>query len=170
MAVHLLNRQSVYFTDVDRVFTLPDVARSDPPPPPQKKKNTLTAFFQLYREDTFASNFLYVDLPRFYTWGTSSKTWKKRKRWEKIEGHDIHEAETISRVYTVSPRQGECFFFLRILLHTIKSPTSFDALKTVNGAIRKTFREACQLQGLLEDDNAWHPTMEEAPVSATPQS
>ena len=61
-------------------------------------------------------------------------------------------------------------FFLRILLHKIKGPTSFDALKIVNGAICKTFREACQLQGLLEDDNAWHHTMEEAAVSATPQS
>ena len=87
---------------------------------------------------------MYVDLPRFYTWDTSSKTWKKEKGGEKIEGHDIHEAETISRVDTVSPRQGECFF-LRILLHTIKGATSFDALKTVNGAICKTFREACQL-------------------------
>ena len=61
------------------------------------------------------------------------------------------------------------FFFLRILLHAIKGP-SFDALKTVNGAICKTFREAYQLQGLLEDDNARHHTMEEAAVSATPQS
>ena len=112
---------------------------------------------------------MYVDLPRFYTWDTSSKTWKKRKRGENIEGHDIHEAETIGKVYTVSPRQGECFS-LRILLHTIKGPTSFDALKIVNGAICKTFREVCQLQGLLEDDNAWHHTMEEADVSAPPQS
>ena len=94
----------------------------------------------------------------------------KKKKGGKIEGHDIHEAKTISRVYTVSPRRGECFFVLRILLHTIKGPTSFDALKTVNGAICKTFREACQLQGLFEDDNAGHHTMEEAAVSATPQS
>ena len=64
---------------------------------------------------------------------------------------------------TVSARQG-------VLIHTIKGPTSFDALKTVNEAICKTFQEACQLPGLLEDDNAWHHTMEEAAVSATPQS
>ena len=90
LAVHLLNGQRVYFTDENVQF----VARSDPP------KTTLTAFFQL----------LYVDLPRFYTWHASSKTWKRRKRGEKIEGHDIHEPERIGRVYTVSPRQGECFF------------------------------------------------------------
>ena len=76
--------------------------------------------------------------------GYFEQNMEKRKRGEKMEGHDIHEAETISRVYTVSPRQGECFF-LRILLHTVKGLTSFDALKTVNGAICKTFREACQL-------------------------
>ena len=35
---------------------------------------------------------------------------KKRKRGENIKGHDIHEAETIGKVYIVSPRQGECFF------------------------------------------------------------
>ena len=109
-------------------------------------------------------NFLYVDLPRFYTWDTSSKTWKRRKMGEKIKGYYIHEAETIGRVHTVSPRQGECFF-LRILLHTIKGLTSFDALKTVNEVIFKTFLESCQLQGLLEDDNGWHHTMEEADKS-----
>ena len=47
---------------------------------------------------------MYFDLPRFCTWYTLSKIWKRRKKGEKIEGNDIHEAETIGRVYTVSPQ------------------------------------------------------------------
>jgi hypothetical protein len=45
----------------------------------------------------------------------------------------------------------ECFF-LRLLLHTVRGPTSLVALRTVNDGICATFREACQLHGLLEDD------------------
>ena len=38
-------------------------------------------------------------------------------------------------------------------------------LKTVNGDICSSFREACFKLGLLEDDNQYHLAMEEAPVS-----
>ena len=76
---------------------------------PQKNYSN-SIFSALSRGHVCFQFFCTLDLPRFYTWDTSSKTWKIRKRGEKIEGHDIHEAETIGRVYTVSPRQGECFF------------------------------------------------------------
>lgn len=159
LAVHLQNGQRVYFTEE----TAADIARREPP------TTTLTAFFKLCSEDEFAANLLYVDLPRFYTWNTAQKMWKRRKQGKKVDGFDIHEAHTIGRVYTVSPRQGECFF-LRILLHHVKGPRSFDDVKTVRGAICDTFRKACQLQGLLDDDITWHVTMQEAGVSAAPHA
>ena len=46
-----------------------------------------------------------------------------------VEGHPgIKFDSTIGRVYTVHPNQNECFF-LRILLHERKGPTSFNSLK-----------------------------------------
>ncbi|CAF4172498.1 unnamed protein product, partial [Rotaria sordida] len=47
-------------------------------------------------------------------------------------------------------------------------PTSFEALRTVNGQICATFREACQLHGLLEDDQQWDATMSEAAAAQSP--
>lgn len=159
LAVHLENGQRVYFNEQTALQT----ATNDPP------STTLTAFFKLCREDEFARNLLYSNVPQFYTWDSGQKTWKRRKRGTKIEGQDICEAQTIGRVYTISPRQGECFF-LRLLLHNVTGPRSFDELKTVNGLICSTFREACMLLGLLENDHVWHLTLQEAVVSATPQA
>lgn len=45
-------------------------------------------------------------------------------------------------------KNTECFYF-SLLLHTIRGPMCFKDLKTVNGYICKTYRDACQLLGLL---------------------
>ena len=42
-----------------------------------------------------------------------------------------------------------------MLLHTVKGPTSFDDLCTVEGNLCVPFREACQRMGLLEDEKHW---------------
>ena len=54
-----------------------------------------------------------------------------------------------------------------MLLHTVRGPTGFSDLKTVNGKICETFREACDLHGLLRDDIHWERTLEEASISCS---
>ena len=76
----------------------------------------------------------------------------------------IKEAHVLGRVYTINPCQGECFN-LRLLLHNIRGPQSFAELKTVEGDLCSSFREACFRLGLLEDDNQYHSAMQEASVS-----
>ncbi|KAL8558667.1 hypothetical protein ACOMHN_037760 [Nucella lapillus] len=71
-------------------------------------------------------------------------------------------------MYTISPRQGECYF-LRLLLNVVKGPKSYDDLKTVNGEVCATFREACQKQGLLEDDQHMQLAMEEPCATQSPK-
>ena len=78
----------------------------------------------------------------------------------------IYKDGVLGRVYTVHPSQQECFY-LRILLHAVKEPTSFDALHTVNGQVCGTYCEACFRKGLLESDAQWDATLTEATV---PQS
>ena len=144
LAVHLENGQRVYFTE----DTASDQASRDPP------KTTLTEFFALCRLDDFAKTLLYVDVPRYYTW--NKKTWKRRKQGVVVAGHPgVKEARILGRVYTISPRQGECFY-LRLLLHHVRGPQSFSELKTVNGDLCSSFREACFKLGLLVDDNQYH--------------
>ena len=82
---------------------------------------------------------------------------------------DVKHVQALGRVYTISPCQGECFY-LRLLLHNVKGPQSFAALRTVDGDLYSSFREACLKLRLLEGDNQYHLAMEEAIVSNSPAS
>ena len=153
LAVHLENGQRVYFTEDTAV----DRASGDP------LKTTLTEFSALCRMDYFAKILLYVDVPRYYTW--NKKSWNRRKHGTAVAGFPgVKEAHVLGRVYTINPRQGESFY-LRLLLHHIRGPQSFTQLKTVEGDLCSSFREACFRLGLFNYDNQYHLAMEEASVS-----
>lgn len=156
LSVHLENGQRVFFT----TETAEKVA-TEPP------RTTLTAFFELCQNDPFAKTLFYSEVPSYYTWNTTSKQFNPRKRGMPVEGHDgVFKSNTIGRVYTVHPKNAECFY-LRLLLHTIRGPTCFEDLRTVNGYICDTYREACQRLGLLENDNHWDLAINEAVQTAT---
>ena len=53
-------------------------------------------------------------------------------------------------------------YSLRILLHHVRGPTCFEDLRTVEGVLMKSFQEACQILGLLEDDKEIQNAMREA--------
>ena len=158
LAVHLENGQRVYFTE----DTALERASGDPP------KTTLTEFFALCRVDSFARTLLYADVPKYYTW--NNKSWSRRKQGTDVAGFPgVKEAHVLGRVYTINPRQEECFY-LRLLLHHIRGPQSFAELKTVEGDLCSSYREACFRLGLLEDDNQYHLAMQEASVSNSASS
>ncbi|CAH2108543.1 unnamed protein product [Euphydryas editha] len=79
----------------------------------------------------------------------------------------VKKDQVLGRVYTVHPGNTECYH-LRLLLHEIRGPTSFSALKTVDGVIHTTFQAACRALGLLEDDANWYRTLDEACISDSP--
>ncbi|KAL8570647.1 hypothetical protein ACOMHN_039082 [Nucella lapillus] len=147
LSVHLENGQRVYFRQDNAMD------RAHGPPP----ATNLTAFFQLCNEDPSVIELKYPEVPEQYTWQLTRKQWQKRKR-----------GKAIGRMYTISPRQGECYF-LRLLLNVVKGPKSYDDLKTVNGEVCATFREACQKQGLLDDDQHLQLAMEEACATQSPK-
>lgn len=156
LSVHLENGQRVYFTRE----TAQKVA-SEP------VNTTLTAFFKLCQNDPFAKKLLYPEVSNYYTWDMSEKKFNRRKRGMPVQGHDdVFKDNTIGRVYTVHPKNAECFF-LRLLLHKIRGPTSFSDLKTVDGYTCETYREACQRLGLLENDKHWEYALSEAAQTAT---
>ena len=161
LSIHLENGQRVYFNEE----TVMNVASADPP------TTTLTAFFQLCERDDFAKTLLYVDVPRFYTWNASTKSWSRRKRGDKVNfnGYEVLETLTIGRMYTVSPKQGDCFF-LRLLLTVVKGPTSFKSLRCFESIELPTFRAACIAHKLLEHDNAHRLALQEAAESQNAHS
>ena len=82
-------------------------------------------------------------------------------------GEDIRRVHAIGRIYTVSPRAGECYY-LRLLLNEVLGPTSFQDIRTFNNNICETYREACLVRGLLENDQHLSLAMQEATVNQSP--
>jgi len=105
--------------------------------------------------DSFALNFryeeakqyLYIEIPRYYTFKKEKINNKVISCWVK---RSIHY--NCIGMYSVSPTQVE-LFHLRLLLLTIKGATSFENLKIVNGEHHQTFSATCLALGLIEDDD-----------------
>jgi len=149
LAVHLENGQRVYFTEENAALKV-----NEPP------RTTLTEFFRLCETDDFARTLYYHEVPTYYTW--DDKKFSRRKQGEPCYP-GVRKSSALGRVYTVHPNNSECYF-LRMLLHKIKGPTSFESLK--QGHL--TYQAACRALGLLEDDNHWTETLKEAAVSQSP--
>ena len=80
------------------------------------------------------------------------KKWAPRQR-----GGD----RIISRMYSVSASNAEKFHLRLLLLH-VPGATSFNDLRTVDGELCPTYREACIRRHLLADDNEYNQAMVEA--------
>ncbi|UYV67562.1 hypothetical protein LAZ67_5001223 [Cordylochernes scorpioides] len=85
---------------------------------------------------------LYPDVPQYYTWNSSAHEWRRRVQGKLVEGRPgVKRSDTIGRVY---------------------------AVHIVNGSKYETFRETCAALGLLENDNHWVVTMDEAVLCQAP--
>ncbi|XP_026471387.1 uncharacterized protein LOC113375666 [Ctenocephalides felis] len=130
------------------------------------QKTTLNAFFKLCnRSDIalrFARTLLYTDTSKYFTWDKKLKDWVPRKRGILVSGFKgIYVTNNLGRLYTVHPKQRECFY-LRLLLINVIGPTSFQNLRTVNGILYETFYDACRELHLLKNDNQWDMTLADA--------
>ena len=118
------------------------------------RDTTLTAYFKANAKYPEAHNLLYQDFPSKFVWKVKTREWTPRQR-----------QFAIGRMYYASPSSGERFY-LRTLLTNVKGATSFEDLRTFRGGpqahVCATFREACILRGLLEDDNEWRQCLQEA--------
>ncbi|KAK1374491.1 hypothetical protein POM88_030684 [Heracleum sosnowskyi] len=111
------------------------------------RPSKLEAFFQLNLRDDNARQYTYDEIPRFYVWNDTDCRWTTRKKGMQI-----------GRISYTHHSSGEAWY-LRLLLLTVRGPTSFEHLKTVNGIQYNTFREACKEYGLLDDDSEWHEVL-----------
>ncbi|XP_042972722.1 uncharacterized protein LOC122304514 [Carya illinoinensis] len=67
----------------------------------------------------------------------------------------------IGRIITANPFEGERYY-LRILLNHVRGPLSFEDLRTVDGVVAPTFREAATMHGLLQRDSSLQDCLHEA--------
>lgn len=84
---------------------------------------------------------------RIITFGASDakrKNFKRRERGKSIVGHsEIFASHALGRIYTVHPNKAECSY-LRFLLITVRSPTSFIHKRIMDGIEQNMFRNACE--------------------------
>ena len=120
------------------------------------KDSKLEAFFKLCRENAFARQYSYQEIPEHFVWDSQQSVWRLRKKGLKV-------GRLNSSHYTA----GE-LWYLRMLLCRVAGPRSFEELRTFEGITYGTFQEACGAMGLLTNDNEWHEAILENVDSAMP--
>ncbi|XP_057375147.1 uncharacterized protein LOC130696087 [Daphnia carinata] len=112
---------------------------------------TLTAWFKLNSAHPPSRSYLYREIPHHFWFDKTARKWKPRKK----------RINVIGRIYSVSVKQVERHS-LRLLLINVPGATSFEYLRTVDGILHSTFKEAAIARNLMADDSVWERVMAEA--------
>lgn len=155
LPLHLENQQSV-------LFQAGEAAHAAANGPPEIK---LTAFFKLNQEYDEPVQIIYPDVYKYFTWNRTQWMARKQNRSRNNRHNPNSEllSDTVGRIPTInlSARNSE-LYFLRMLLHHVMAPTSYEHIKTYAGMVHPTFQAACLARCLLEDDSEIDKCMEEA--------
>ena len=140
---HLENQQLVTFHENSESTTVITDAK--------KSKFLSWMNFNKNHPQGINKNFTYIDFPRAFTLKPNTNEWKIREKGDNV----------IGRLYMADPKQGEKFY-LRMMLSHVKGASSFEDLRTVNGTVYETYKEAARAMGLLESDDEWDRCLTEA--------
>lgn len=114
------------------------------------------AWLTLNRKDAVGKNgkrareLLYSQIPAYFIWDGMNKQWKKRSK-----------GFSLGRINYV-PRKMEDEYYLRVLLNLVRGPMSYDDIKTFNGVVYPSYKEACFARGILDDDQVFIDGLHEA--------
>ncbi|XP_038685799.1 uncharacterized protein LOC119985580 [Tripterygium wilfordii] len=147
LTIHMPLMNNVVFRgniQVDRVLQQPGI-----------EKTMLTEWMFTNTNCEDARQLTYAEFPAFWRWDNTDKIWFRRKR-----GH------CIGRISYVHPSAGEVYY-LRMLLSHIRGATNFIDMRTINGSVYETFKEACNAMGLIGNDREWNEAIKEAAEWAT---
>jgi hypothetical protein len=148
LPVHLPNQQRITFEEGHEEEALLAA---------QTGRTKLESWFELNKTDEDARHYLYVDIPYNYVYARA--VWKPRQRGG---------GKIVSRMYTVSFKDEERFYLRLLLLH-VRGATSFESIRTCNGTVYPTFKEAASARGLLESDEEWDRCLHEASTYQMPK-
>ncbi|XP_021979692.1 uncharacterized protein LOC110875797 [Helianthus annuus] len=119
------------------------------------RETMFTQWLALNSRDAMARELTYAEVPTQYVWHDDTKVWKRR-----------FQRTTLGRIVYCNPAAGPRYY-LRMLLGVVKGPRSFEEIKTVDGFVYETFKEACYAYGLLNDDKEWSDALSEAHMWAS---
>jgi len=165
--VHLEGHHTVYFSEENA-----DVAAAR-----ERPGTKMTEWFAANIKYPGARHISYDDFPKYFTWNNSSKKWTPRAMLRVARSRRAASSSTpapppqydftgdgahvVSRIYTVSPREGERYFLRMLLLH-VKGATSYRNIRTVDGEECESFRQACNRLGLLAQDTEWKRALQDS--------
>ena len=118
----------------------------------------LTRYFKMNCEFLWAQSIIYREFPKNVVWNPTLKKWKKRK-----------QRTQVGRIISVHPAEGERYY-LRVLLNHMAGATSYENLRTFDGVVYPTFREAAEKRGLIKSDNNIDDCLTEAEIFHMPSS
>ncbi|XP_076038876.1 uncharacterized protein LOC143024047 [Oratosquilla oratoria] len=139
--LHLEGEKAIFYNER---MTAAQIARK------AKADTQLTAFFKLCQKDEFARTLYYHQLPLHYVYNLQETIWEERNR----------NTYSLGRIRAVTTKTVE-LFYLRLLLTHKKGPKSYEDLRTVDGVMYETNREAVKALGLLTDEATWKDTIME---------
>jgi hypothetical protein len=142
LACHLPSMNTVIFKSTTH---LPSLLST-----PRLQRTTLTSWFVANKKFPSGRSLTYCEYPSSFTWSSENREWTKRKY-----------GNTIGRIYYIPPNTGECFY-LRMLLMYVKGAESYEDVRTFEGVVYATFKEACAARGLVGDDEEWFKAFDEA--------
>ncbi|XP_072064317.1 uncharacterized protein [Arachis hypogaea] len=142
LSFHLPEEQTVVFDDnvtLDKVQEKATV-----------KESMFLAWFEAKKKYNSAKELTYVEFPSKFVWNAKEREWAPRR------SHNV-----ISRIFFVPPSSGE-LYYLRVLLNLVKCPTCYTDIRFHNGVTHGSFRDACYVRGLLDDDKEYIDAIKEA--------
>ncbi|XP_076950263.1 uncharacterized protein LOC143623183 [Bidens hawaiensis] len=114
-----------------------------------------TSWMEANRNYEHARRLSYAEFPTQFVWKkTSPPKWVERQ-----------SGFAIGRIHAV-PASFDEAYYLRILLNKVKGPKCFEDIRTVDGIVCDSFRDACYRRGLLDDDKEYIEAIEEASHTA----
>ncbi|KAJ8909484.1 hypothetical protein NQ315_007932 [Exocentrus adspersus] len=150
LPVHLPGRQNITFGVEDDVEELE--ARL-------AKRTKLEAWFELNRRSADSRQYRYFEIPEHYVWENRNAQWNPRRQVSKAIG-------CIAEVTPTAANRE--LYFLRLLLRHVPGASSFEDLRTVNGTLLDTFREACDAMNLLRHPDEYDRCLQEAALLRHP--
>nr|XP_025660692.1 uncharacterized protein LOC112756337 [Arachis hypogaea] len=144
---HLPNEHPVIFRDYENIVDVID--RVD------GKLTKLLAWMLANRLFPYGRTLTYSQFPNKFVWKDDISMWMPRK-----------QGFSIGRISHVPRGNGEDYY-LRLLLNIQKGCLSYVHLRTVNGVVYGSFKEACYALGLLQDDKEFIDAIIEASTWAS---
>nr|XP_025678206.1 uncharacterized protein LOC112778052 [Arachis hypogaea] len=142
LSFHLPGQNPILYEDgedIDNILSKPGIDQS-----------MFTTWMDANNNYSEAKELTYSEFPIFFVYNKKEKIWSRRKC-----------GYTIGRIYYVPPTCGE-LFYLRMMLNFVRGPTNYDQIKSANGVIHNSFRDACFALGLLNDDREYIEAIKEA--------